>query len=46
MNKASCLSILSNAALIWNNIEIGKLIDQLRLGGAEINDENIAGIGC
>ncbi len=44
MNKASCLSILSNAALIWNTIEIGKLIDQLRLGGAEINDENIAGI--
>lgn len=44
MNKASCLSILSNAALIWNTIEIGKIIDQLRLGGAEINDENIAGI--
>ena len=44
MNKASCLSILSNAALIWNTIEIGKIIDQLKLGGAEINDENIAGI--
>ena len=44
MNKVSCLSILSNAALIWNTIEIGKIIEQLRLGGEEINDEHIAGI--
>ena len=44
MNKVSCLSILSNAALIWNSIEIGKIIEQLRLGGEEIKDEHIAGI--
>lgn len=44
MNKVSCLSILSNAALIWNTIEIGKIIEQLRLGGEEIKDEDIAGI--
>jgi TnpA family transposase len=46
MNKVSCLSILSNAALIWNTIEIGKIIEQLRLGGEEIKDENIAGISA
>jgi TnpA family transposase len=40
----SCLSILSNAALIWNTIEIGKIIEQLKLSGEEIKDENIAGI--
>ncbi len=44
MNKVSCLSILSNAALIWNTIEIGKIINQLRSGGEEIKDEHIAGI--
>jgi TnpA family transposase len=44
MNKVSCLSILSNAALIWNSIEIGKIIEQLRLSGEEIKDEHIAGI--
>lgn len=44
MNKVSCLSILSNAALIWNTIEIGKIIEQLRAGGEEIKDEEIAGV--
>ena len=44
MNKVSCLSLLSNAALIWNTIEIGKIIEQLRLSGEEIKDEHIAGI--
>ncbi|HSK73841.1 MAG TPA: Tn3 family transposase [Pyrinomonadaceae bacterium] len=44
MNKVSCLSILSNAVLIWNTIEIGKIIEQLRSGGEEIRDEEIAGV--
>ena len=45
MNKVSCLSILSNAALIWNTVEIHKLIEQLRLSGEEIKDEHIGVLG-
>ncbi|MBZ0187831.1 MAG: transposase [Candidatus Obscuribacterales bacterium] len=31
MNKASCLSLLSNAVLVWNTIEIDKMEMLLRL---------------
>jgi hypothetical protein len=30
MNKASCLSLLSNAVLVWNTIKIGNIVGQLR----------------
>jgi TnpA family transposase len=29
MNKASCLSLLSNAVLVWNTIKIGNIVGQL-----------------
>ncbi|MGI8544763.1 MAG: Tn3 family transposase [Aridibacter sp.] len=44
MNKASCLSLLSNAALVWNTIEMKKIVDQMKLGGEEINYKDIAGV--
>ena len=31
MNKASCLSLISNAVLVWNTIKIQKIVEELRL---------------
>ena len=28
MNKASCLSLLSNAVLVWNTLHMGKILEQ------------------
>lgn len=44
MNKASCLSLLSNAVLVWNTVQIGRIVDQLRKAGDEILDEDLARI--
>ena len=44
MNKASCLSLLSNAVLVWNTMAILKIITQLRAAGKTIPDENLARI--
>ena len=42
MNKASCLSLLSNAVLIWNTVQMTRIITQLRDAGQQINDEDLA----
>ena len=42
MNKASCLSLLSNAVLVWNTVHIGRIVDQLRAAGHEVRDEDLA----
>jgi TnpA family transposase len=42
MNKASCLSLLSNAVLVWNTVHIGRIVDQLRAAGHEVKDEELA----
>jgi hypothetical protein len=44
MNKASCLSLLSNAVLVWNTMAIMKIITQLRAAGEAIADEDLARI--
>jgi hypothetical protein len=44
MNKASCLSLLSNAVLVWNTVAMMKIITQLRAAGENIVDENLARI--
>jgi len=44
MNKASCLSLLSNAVLVWNTMAITKIITQLRAAGETIVDEDLARI--
>ena len=42
MNKASCLSLLSNAVLIWNTVNIARIVDQLRAAGHQVKDEDLA----
>jgi hypothetical protein len=44
MNKASCLSLLSNAVLVWNTLAIMKIVTQLRAVGETIADEDLARI--
>jgi hypothetical protein len=41
MNKASCLSLLSNAVLVWNTIEMEKIIIKLRASGQHVDDADI-----
>jgi TnpA family transposase len=42
MNKASCLSLLSNAVAAWNIAEMGRIVDRLRAQGEVIVDEELA----
>ena len=44
MNKASCLSLLSNAVVVWNTVQMTRIIDQLRAGGDVITDDELARI--
>jgi hypothetical protein len=44
MNKATCLSLLSNAALVWNTVQMARIIDQLRASGETITPEELARI--
>jgi TnpA family transposase len=38
MNKASCLSLVSNAILYWNTIKINDIIESLRQQGEDVDD--------
>ena len=38
----SCLSVLHNAVVAWNMIQIGEIVDQLRVEGHEIDDETLS----
>jgi TnpA family transposase len=42
MNKASCLSLLSNAILVYNTIHIGNILDQAQAAGRVFSPEAIA----
>lgn len=42
MNKASCLSLLSNAVLVWNTVHIEHIVAQLRAAGNIVLDEDLA----
>ena len=44
MNKATCLSLLSNAVLVWNTVHMMRIIKQLRASGERITDEELARI--
>lgn len=44
MNKASCLSFVSNAILYWNTVHISKIVDQLKSEGYPVNNEDLARI--
>ena len=38
----SCLSLLSNAALVWNTMHMTRIIAQLRAAGETITDADLA----
>jgi hypothetical protein len=42
MNKVSCLSLLSNAVLVWNTVRIDHIVTQLRANGNLVRDEDLA----
>src|SRR5580704_5460380 len=42
MNKASCLSLVSNAILVWNTLQIARIVETLQQTGAPIADEDLA----
>jgi hypothetical protein len=42
MNKASCLSLLSNAVLVWNTVRMGEIVARLRAAGETVSDEDLA----
>ena len=42
MNKATCLSLLSNAALVWNTVQMARIIEQLRASGETITHAELA----
>lgn len=44
MNKASCLSLVSNAILYWNTIKINDIVESLRQQGEDIADETLSHI--
>lgn len=44
MNKASCLSLVSNNVLVWNTHHMQEIINRMRAAGHEVEDEIIARI--
>ena len=44
MNKASCLSLVSNAILYWNTLQINAIVENLRAQGEEIDKETLSHI--
>jgi hypothetical protein len=42
MNKATCLSLLSNAVVVWNTVQMTRIIDQLRASGEMIAAADLA----
>ena len=43
-NKATCLSLLSNAVMVWNTMHMTRIIAQLRASGEIITEEECARI--
>jgi hypothetical protein len=39
---AYCLSLISNAVLVWNTIQIQKIVEGLRASGHQVKDEDLA----
>jgi TnpA family transposase len=44
MNKATCLSLLSNAVMVWNTMHMTRIIAQRRASGETITEEECARI--
>jgi TnpA family transposase len=41
MNTASCLSLLSNAVLLWNTPRIHGIVSELKSSGISVNNEDL-----
>ncbi len=46
MNKASCLSLVSNAVLVWNTHQFQNIVDELRAEGHDIPSEHLKKISA
>jgi TnpA family transposase len=44
MNKASCLSLVSNAILYWNTVKIDGIVERFRMQGETIDNETLSHI--
>jgi hypothetical protein len=44
MNEATCLSLLSNAVLVWNTHHIGQTVQALCAQGCPVDDNDLARI--
>ena len=44
MNKASCLSLLSNAVLVWNTVKIKEIVDRLEANGEVVDRDALSGV--
>jgi TnpA family transposase len=44
MNKASCLSLVSNAVLVWNTHHTQQIVDRMRREGYKVEDDMLARI--
>lgn len=42
MNKATCLSLVSNAILYWNTVKMAQVVERLRAQGETITDDDLA----
>jgi TnpA family transposase len=42
LNKASCLSLLSNAVLVWNTVHISQIVGRLRTSGQEVLEADLS----
>jgi hypothetical protein len=42
MNKPSCLSLVSNAILVWNTLQIARIVDTLQQTGTPVAVEDLA----
>src|SRR5574341_1788159 len=43
-NKATCLSLLSNEVVVWNTVQMTRIIEKLRAQGETITDDELARI--
>ena len=44
MSKANCMSLLSNAIVVWNTVHIDRIIKELHQKGHEISQKDLSGV--
>ena len=42
MHQAGCLNLVTNAVMTWNTVYMAAVIEQLRVEGTTVNEEDIA----